>query len=419
MGDIISDIDFQGRHKRSPEDFTRSRKLGFKSIIQFMLKSCKNTLAAELVKFANYLGHTEEVVTKSAFSQARQKLKHTAFIELNDLHNKCFYQDGNVQTFKSHRLLAIDGSYIMLPDHPSLKEHFGVHKQQGKETYPMGRGSIFWDVCNRVIVDSTLETFKGCERKMTLHHLKKCKPGDLVIFDRGYPAHWLFSFMEQKGVFFVAKIPSTFHKNIYDDLMAGKASEYKKRIDKLGAIPRSKAEKAGINFTPYTLRYIKLTPEKRKPFVIVTNYPEHQSLSHEDFAEIYRLRWDVEEAYKHLKCNMELENFTGKTPEAIYQDFYIHTLINNIQTMVEREAQPEINNKTKHRKYRYKANRRLGYAFLKEKILDILWNPDCDKWKELTQLFTIEPVAIKPNRLNPRKKNWYKSRLHMTKKRAV
>jgi hypothetical protein len=419
MGDMISDMDFQEKHKRSSKDFTRNRKLGFKSIVQFMLKSCKNTLAGELVKFANYLGNAEALVTKSAFSQARQKLKHTAFIEINDLYNDCFYQDDNIQTFKGHRLLAIDGSYIALPDHSSLREHFGVHKQRGKETYPMGRGSICWDVCNRIIVDSALEKFKGCERKMTLQHLEKCKPGDLIVLDRGYPAHWLFSFMAQKGVFFVSKIPWSFHKNIYMDLMSGKVREFKKRIDKLGNIPRSKAEQAGIEFIPYTLRYIKLAPSGRKPFVIVTNYPENENLNYEDFAEIYRLRWDVEETYKHLKCNMELENFTGKTPEAIYQDFYTHILINNIQTMVEREAEPLIATKTKHRKYCYKANRRLGYAFLKEKILDILWDTECEQWEELTKLFTLEPVAIKPNRMNHRKKNWYKSRIHMTKKRAV
>jgi len=56
-------------------------------------------------------------VTASAYSQARYKLKHTAFIELNQVAVvDTLYSDDQYQTFWGLRVLAIDGSKLVLPD---------------------------------------------------------------------------------------------------------------------------------------------------------------------------------------------------------------------------------------------------------------------------------------------------------------
>ena len=58
-----------------------------------------------------------ESVTASAFSQARYKLQHTAFIELNQpAVVESRYRDVNFRTFWGFRILAIDGSKVLLPD---------------------------------------------------------------------------------------------------------------------------------------------------------------------------------------------------------------------------------------------------------------------------------------------------------------
>ena len=40
--------------------------------------------------------------------------------------------------------------------------------------------------------------------------------------------------------------------------------------------------------------------------------------------------WDIEECYKRLKIGAELENFSGKNLEAIFQEFWAHVVICNI-----------------------------------------------------------------------------------------
>lgn len=70
---------------------------------------------------------TDESISASALSQARQKFLHTAFIELlEECVVKPMYTDGNHKRFKGHRLLAIDGSTLRLPTSKELVEAFGT-----------------------------------------------------------------------------------------------------------------------------------------------------------------------------------------------------------------------------------------------------------------------------------------------------
>ena len=56
----------------------------------------------------NWLSH--DPVTASAYSQARYKLKHSAFIELNQKAVvDTLYVDDDYQRFWGYRLLAVDG----------------------------------------------------------------------------------------------------------------------------------------------------------------------------------------------------------------------------------------------------------------------------------------------------------------------
>ena len=45
----------------------------------------------------------------------------------------------------------------------------------------------------------------------------------------------------------------------------------------------------------------------------------------------------IEEEYKIIKCAIEVESFTGKTPHAIYQEFYVSLILSNLQVIINRE----------------------------------------------------------------------------------
>ena len=92
---LLFSPDFMDRHRRSEKDFTRKRCLTFVIVVTFLLNLVKRALQDELDEFFKLLQGekvTRRIVTKSAFSQARQKLKPSAFIELNHEQVAYFYQ---------------------------------------------------------------------------------------------------------------------------------------------------------------------------------------------------------------------------------------------------------------------------------------------------------------------------------------
>ena len=81
---LVSD-EFKCRHRSSEKYFTRMRCLPFVIVILILLNMLKRSLQDELDEFFRAIQRnevSERLVTKSAFTQARKKFKHTAFIEL-------------------------------------------------------------------------------------------------------------------------------------------------------------------------------------------------------------------------------------------------------------------------------------------------------------------------------------------------
>ena len=66
----------------------------------------------------------------------------------------------------------------------------------------------------------------------------------------------------------------------------------------------------------------------------------------------------IEEEYKTIKCAIEEESFTGKTPLVIYQEFYASLILSNLQVKINiKNVQDEINLKSIKWIYDYQENR--------------------------------------------------------------
>ncbi len=135
-------------------------------------------------------------VTDSAFSQARKKLKSSAFKELNTLQVNHYYNKFETDKWNRYRLLAIDGSTLVLPNSDEIRNYFGTHKtnEQTKEV-PLAHFSQCFDVLNHMTIDAQLGCYKGKgtgEQEHAIKHLEYIHKGDLVLMDRNYPCFYLF-----------------------------------------------------------------------------------------------------------------------------------------------------------------------------------------------------------------------------------
>ena len=165
---FLTNADFHARHRVKPKYFTRKRVLTFSIVLILILQKSVNSLQLVLNEFFGQLSMcvslTVLTVSNSAFSQARQKLSHTAFIELHRtavVENS--YADDQYQTWQGFRLLGVDGSKIRLPDTPEIRKEFGVFavkNQSGAELgeQPWALASVCYDVLNDIPLDASWPT---------------------------------------------------------------------------------------------------------------------------------------------------------------------------------------------------------------------------------------------------------------------
>jgi hypothetical protein len=147
-------------------------------------------------------------VTKGALSQARAKLDPWAFKRLNDVACNTFYELAPYYVWHDFRVLAVDGTRLVLPNHPSVVAEFGQHSFGPKADSPrsLALASMLYDVLNQMTIDAQIASYSGSERDLLLKHIEKTKAGDILLLDRGYPCIWLLFLLKARGVEFCVRM---------------------------------------------------------------------------------------------------------------------------------------------------------------------------------------------------------------------
>jgi hypothetical protein len=403
---LVFSQDFKERHRQRLEDFTRKRCLTFPIIVIFLLNLVKRAMQDELDEFFKALQGTaiaERIVTKSAFTQARRKLKYEAFTELNRTQVDYFYEHFDIHTWQGFRLVAIDGSMSELPHVKAIADHFGVWHPAAGGTCPKARLSQMFDVLNHVTIDAILAPKAKGERALAELHFDHLKSNDLVLLDRGYPAFWLFRLILKQGAQFCARMPLTSWK-IVEKFVASGLDEQIVTL-KPGESASKACETHGLSTKPLTVRLIRIELKTGEIEVLATSLLDRDNYPVSVFKDLYHNRWPVEEDYKAIKSRIEVENWSGKTVLAIYQDFHAKVFTKNITVILAHPAQRIVKQESQGKKYVYQVNMANAFSKMKDSIVFLFQRSDILSLLEsLWQLMieTIEP--IRPGRSFSRKK---------------
>lgn len=314
-------------------------------------------------------------VTKGAFSQARAKLNPWAFKRLNEVAVNSFYKDVSYYTWYGFRLLAVDGTRLLLPNHQSVKEEFGVYnfgpKADSKRS--MAIGPMLYDVLNNLTIDSEIDSLRSSERDLLLRHLEKTGKGDLLLSDRGYPCFWLLFLLKAKGIEFCVRLKD----NWWLSVNGFSESSGMERIVEYSLPPKDQSKLA--DYPQYwdqkiTLRLIKIVPENGTTEILCTSLLNSEEYKVEEFEALYHYRWNEEEAYKMLKARAELEAFSGKTARAVKQDFYSKIFILTLCAAFSHPTENKVKEEFKadqDRKHPQKINRTHALASLSDLLIPI------------------------------------------------
>ena len=418
--EIINSQDFIKQNRQNPTDFTRERKLSFSILILFLINLIKGSYQDELDHFFKAVFKCDvakRFVTKAALAKARMKLKYQAFIELNSNLVSYFFKHFEPLKWNGLNLLAIDGSTVQLPRIDAIAEHFGAWKPRQGDKCPMARVSQMFDPLNKLSIDAIIEPKEIGERELAAFHCLKLMPGDLLLLDRGYPAYWLFNLILAQDSDFCARVQLKRWKIIRKFYYSGK----KEKIIELSAVPTSikKCKELGLDPTPLTLRLIRIELENGETEILITSLLDSEMYPHEQFAELYHLRWPVEEDYKTMKQWIEIENFSGKSVLSVYQDFHAKVFAKNMAAALAFQTRPAIERNTQHRLYFYQNNFAQTVSKIKD-VIPLLFIRTKVKVLEILSDFleiiieTVEP--IRPGRKFKRNFNNRSGRFHYSYK---
>jgi len=404
----------------SEKDFTRDRKLPFKSLILFMLNIIKQTLQKELTHFVSLFGGEKvDSITKSAYCQSRMKLKHTGFIELNDVILKIFYTKCSFKKWNNFIIFGVDGSKLNLPYSEELIKDFGV-KLTKEKIMPQAIISSCYDLLNEIIIDSQIDRGNITERSLALKHIEnlhKINNKVLMIFDRGYGALWFMFYLLMKQVDFVMRL-----KNDFPEVESFLKSDDTSRMinyEECSEKSINQLKKLGLAFRSIRIRLVKVILEDGTIEVLATSLLDEKHYPTIIFKDLYFRRWGIETNFDRLKNKIEIENFTGLSTLSILQDYYANLFILNLQSIIARDVQSEIDEDKTESKHQYNVNKNLSLGYMKDRVINILTSSRQDYMYELRELFKMEPNPIRKGRKFPRNLLHSNRRYNINQKKSV
>lgn len=406
MQTCLQDVNYIDQHKSSTRSFTRLRVLSFKVIFTLLLAKGMKSLQLSLNEFIPKLRLVQTSVSNAAYSKARHKLKHTAFIAMNQAAVvTTMYEDGDYQTLHGFRILAVDGSKVQLPTNSETKEAFGAFAYRSQRPQVAGEhsyalASVLYDVLNRVALDAQLAPAHTYEVEAATKHLRHTTDADIVIYDRGYCSFRMFVLASQaKGEFLVRCHDNSF--KVVNDMLKGEGAD--DSIVELHASAKYLQNPAneGLPQTS-TVRFIRVTLDTGEYEVLATSLLDQTKYPLAIFKELYYYRWGIETFYGILKTRLTLENFSGHSPEAIRQDFHAAVLLTGIESIFTEDAETKLTKQAgEHQK---KVNKAVSFNAIKYRAFELFMRaePQEQVLEELTELFMHSPTLVRKNRKPPR-----------------
>ncbi len=373
----------------------------------------------ELDRYFQAINHSEipeRVLFKGNLSKARAKLKHDAFIELNDHAVQFFYDRFPAETWFGFNLLAIDGSTLRVPDEAEIMEHFGgwATTKGKKKICPKARVSQMFDVLNKITVDGIISPKSDGERELAAFHFLKLQPQDLILLDRGYPAYWLFNLALSLGVNFCARITYERWNVVKKFYRSGK----REAIVKIEPSPQSirKCFEMGLDKKPIKVRLIRVELDSGETEILVTSLTDKRKYSYDLFSDLYHLRWPVEEDYKTLKYRLQVENFSGKTVHSVYQDFHAKLFSKNFVATIATTTKKQIIKKSEGLKFLHQINFTQALAGMKNTIVLLFHRKQkriATYIEKIRLLFIQTTEAVRPDRKYPRRHRVKQQRFYL------
>ncbi len=342
---------------------------------------------SEIDSFLSKLDKVPEEIrqaTASSFTQGRAKIRFTAFADVAEKLTNFFYTNFNYKKYYGYRLIAIDGSVYTLPRTEETIAEFGENVLSEGRKWIKAQISFAADVLNNICTAATIGPYKQAESHQALTLMGKLGKGNLYLFDRGYFGKLLLRDVVKTGCQFCFRL----QKNACPAVVAFISSTKKDCIEYIE-----------VEGEQIKVRLTKVLLDTGEEEYLMSSLFDTTIFTPKRLKALYHLRWGVEEQYKDMKYAICAENFIGKSPNSIKQEFYANILTYNLSMMLCKSTIDRVSNKRK-KKLKYKTNKRALLAKIKQCFVSLFFTAK-NVFETLENIITTvskESVPIRENR---------------------
>jgi len=293
-------------------------------------------------------------VSDTAYCQARTRLpiavlRTLAHYVTRRLIRSC---DGVLNRWRGHRTYIIDGSSCSMSDTPSLQNAFQQPKGQKPGCgFPMAKIVGLFHGGSGLLVDLLVEPLYTHEASIAHQLFKWLRKDDLVIGDRAFSTYVIITLLYKRGVHSLMRQ----HQRRKVDFRRGRFIGLKDRVitmDRPVKAPRWMSEEE-FNQLPETMtvRQLEYTVEAKgyrtERIVLVTTLLDGEKYPHDELAELYDKRWEVETCYRYLKRTLGMNFLHCQWEDGVRKELLMYTIVYNVvraimvQSAVERGVPPD------------------------------------------------------------------------------
>jgi len=308
----------------------------------------------------NHLRHLAgRTFTAAAYCNARKRLPMTLLEELTRrITRELLPESDDACRWRGHRMWRADATSFSMPDTPALQQHFG---QPGGQLPGCGFPvATLLTLCNAAgfIVKTLALPMRTHEASQITELHDELEAGDVLVYDRAgcSYAHLALLFMGNLHAIFRMhqKQIVSFRPHRKHTALVGKhqrkgkpSSQWLARLGKHDQhvrwfkpnkpkwMAQEQYDTLPASLELRELRYtIRRKGFRTRTVTLVTTLLDAQQYPTHELAEQYRMRWDIELNFRHLKTTMGMEVLKCKSVEGVLKELAVFTLVYNLMRLV-------------------------------------------------------------------------------------
>lgn len=277
-------------------------------------------------EFSSLLGWSRKP-SAASFAYARSKLSSESCHELLRaiVAKSDAVAGGRFQHPSGRRLIAIDSTRMVVPRTPSTVQRFPRPGYRGgaRAHYPQALAVFAVDVVKRLPLDWVMLSKGHGEREGALQLAQGLREGDVLIFDRGFPARALLREVLDGKRDVVVRM-TTNDANGWPEVLAFLAADLDEQM-------------VDIRLDDQRVVRMRLIRRKFRPgrprqhqtaqtMVVLTTLTDETVFPRDEILQIYTARWGVETVLRELKVDLDVEDFHSRSRIGLEQEIAMSLL---------------------------------------------------------------------------------------------